>query len=89
MDTRLAIEPRLPMDGPIMIDSGYRDITGRIRHLLSASPIAELRRIRVQQEGDRVLLMGQVRSFYLKQMAQETVRRAGTGIHIVNSVSVD
>lgn len=72
-----------------MIDSGYRDLTGRIKHLLAESPIADIRRIRVEQDGDRLLLHGRVRTFYAKQMAQETVRRANSGLHIVNSVNVD
>ncbi len=72
-----------------MIDSGYRDLTGRIQHLLSESPLAELRTIRVEQDGDRLLMHGKVRSFYAKQTAQETVRRASQDLHIVNSVSVD
>ncbi|MEZ6137802.1 MAG: BON domain-containing protein [Pirellulaceae bacterium] len=72
-----------------MIDSGFRDITGRIKHLLASSPIAEVRRLRVLQEGDRVLLEGRVRTFYAKQMAQETIRSATRGLHIVNSVHVD
>ncbi len=72
-----------------MIDSGFRDVTGRIEYLLAESPIAEVRRIRVEQEGDRILLQGQVRSFYAKQMAQETIRRAVQNLHIVNSVNVD
>ena len=72
-----------------MIDSGFRDLTGRMKLLLSESPIAEVRRIRVEQDGDRVLLQGRVRTFYAKQMAQETVRRASGELHIVNSVSVD
>lgn len=72
-----------------MIDSGIRDVTGRLKLLLAKSPIAEVRRIRVEQDGNRVLLSGRVRSFYAKQMAQETIRHAGDGLHIVNSVNVD
>lgn len=72
-----------------MIDSGFRDVTGRIRHLLAESPIAEVRRVRVEQQGDQVFLQGRVRSFYVKQMAQETVRRAVGKLRIVNSVSVE
>ena len=72
-----------------MIDSGFRDVTGRIQHLLAESPIADLRRIRVEQEGNRVLLQGRVRTFYAKQMAQETARRATQDLRIVNSVNVD
>lgn len=72
-----------------MIDSGYRDVTGIIRHELARSPIAEVRRVLVEQQGNRVLLQGRVKSFYAKQMAQETVRHAASGMHIVNSVNVD
>lgn len=75
--------------GALMIDSGSRDITGRIKLLLAESPIAEVRRIQVEQDGDRVMLSGRVRTFYAKQMAQETIRRATGGLHIVNSVAVD
>ncbi len=72
-----------------MIDSGYRDLTGRIRVLLSESPIAEVRQLKVEQDGDRLLIQGRVRSFYVKQMAQETIRNAVGELHIVNSVDVD
>ena len=72
-----------------MINSGIRDVTGRIRHLLSASPIADVRRIQVERKGDQVLLHGHVSSFYAKQMAQETVRRVVGELQIVNSVGVD
>ena len=72
-----------------MIDSALCDFTGRIKSLLLTSPIAEVRRIRVVQDGDRVLLQGRVRTFYAKQMAQETARRANCGLYIVNSVSVE
>lgn len=77
------------MDGRIMIHAGFHDVTGRLRLLLSESPIAEIRKIRVEQEGDTVMLEGRVRSFYAKQMAQETIRGATTGLHIENRVRVD
>lgn len=72
-----------------MIDSGFRDITGRIRHLLAESPISDVRRVDVEQVGDRVLLSGRVRTFYAKQMAQETVKSAVGKLQLVNSVNVD
>ena len=72
-----------------MIDSGIRDVTRRIRHLLLESALADVRRIRVEREGDCVLLQGRVRTFYAKQMAQETVRRAAGELQIINSVCVD
>ena len=72
-----------------MIDSGFRDVTGRISILLAESPIAEVRRVRVEQQGDQVFLQGRVRTFYAKQMAQETIRRAAGDLQIVNSVNVE
>ena len=72
-----------------MIESAYCDITGRMKILLEKSPIAEVRRIHVQREGNRVMLSGRVRTYYAKQMAQETVRQAGNGLHIINKVDVD
>jgi osmotically-inducible protein OsmY len=77
------------MDGHIMIHAGFHDVTGRLRLLLAESPIAEIRKIRVEQEGDTVMLEGRVRSFYAKQMAQETIRVASNGLHIDNRVRVD
>lgn len=78
-----------PMDGHPMIDSAFLDVTGRIKRLLSESPLSEVRRIRVEHDGDRVFLQGRVKTFYAKQMAQETIRSAAGGLHIVNSVRVD
>jgi osmotically-inducible protein OsmY len=75
--------------GALMIDSGFQDITCRIKLLLAESPLAEVRQVRVEQDGDRVVLFGRVRTFYAKQMAQETIRPATSGLHIVNSLAVD
>lgn len=72
-----------------MIDSAHCDVTNRIRVLLAESPLSEVRKIEVEQVGDRLLLHGRVRTFYAKQVAQETIRNAARGLHIVNDVSVD
>ena len=72
-----------------MIESETCDVTNRVRSLLSGSPIAEVRRLQVEHQGDRVLLHGRVRTFYAKQMAQETVRSAVGKLLLVNSVNVD
>lgn len=72
-----------------MIHAGFHDVTGRLRLLLSESPLSEVRRIRVEQEGDTVMLDGFVRSFYAKQMAQETIRNAAHGLQIENRVRVE
>lgn len=71
-----------------MIDAGFHDVTGRLKILLSESPIAEVRRIHVEQTGDCVMLQGRVRSYYAKQMAQETIRDATNGLKIDNCVNV-
>ena len=72
-----------------MIDSLLRDNLAFIRHLLSESPMAEIRKVQVERDGDRLFLQGQVRTFYAKQMAQETIRSAAKGLQIVNSLNVD
>jgi hypothetical protein len=48
----------------------------------------ELRRLVVRETDDEVLVIGQVSSFYLKQLAQEAVRSAANGRSIVNRVEV-
>ncbi len=72
-----------------MIDSGIRDELGRLRLLLAESPLSDVRHVRVERKGNEVLLRGSVRSFYAKQMAQETVRRAAGDLQIVNTVDVN
>lgn len=72
-----------------MIDAGLRDVTARVRQILAASPHSELRRLQVEQHGNRFFLRGNVGSFYAKQMAQESVRCAVRGLRLVNNVSVD
>lgn len=58
-----------------------------------ASPLAadrpDLRAVRVDQTDAGVRLVGVVRSFYLKQVAQETVARLRPAERIENAVRVD
>lgn len=62
----------------------------RILHdALAKAGSAELRRIRVRIEGSDVLLVGQVSSYYLKQLAQEAMRRFIGKMQICNCISVD
>ncbi len=72
-----------------MIDAGFYDALGQAKKLLAESPFDELRNLRVERDGDDILLRGQVHSFYYKQLAQETVRTATCGIHLINAVDVD
>jgi|688.fasta_scaffold35406_2 osmotically-inducible protein OsmY len=72
-----------------MIDSGFQDIVSQARKLLTDSPFIELHKIDVMQSGERVTLRGEVASFFMKQLAQETVRSATRGLEVSNEVAVD
>jgi hypothetical protein len=56
--------------------------------LLSSSTNPELRRLSVRETDDEIRITGSVSSFYLKQMAQESVRPAMEGRRLVNKVEV-
>jgi len=72
-----------------MIDSGFQDVLGLARKLLRDSPFVALHDLEVDQVDEQVLLKGRVDSFFLKQIAQETVRSATRGIEMINEVIVD
>jgi len=72
-----------------MIDSGFQDALGQAKKMLNDSSFAALRELRVEQEGEHVLLRGRVDTFFLKQLAQETVRSATRGIEMINEILVD
>jgi len=72
-----------------MIDSGFQDVVSQARKLLTDSPFVELHKIDVMQSGERVTLRGDVASFFMKQLAQETVRSATRGLEVSNEVAVD
>jgi len=72
-----------------MIDSGFQDVLGHAKKMLNESPFHALRTLHVEQVGDQVLLEGMVSSFFLKQLAQETVRSATRGIEMVNRIAVN
>lgn len=55
---------------------------------LRESPYRELKNIRVQASGKSVCLTGMVSSFFLKQMAQETVRPIFPNQRIYNHIQV-
>jgi hypothetical protein len=74
---------------PALIDSGFQDVLGQAKKLLAESPIAELKRIRLEQHGETITLSGRLSNFYLKQQAQETIRPAMRGLRVRNAVRVD
>lgn len=55
---------------------------------LSSSPLPELRRLVVTATDDEVVITGRVSSYYLKQLAQESVRGAVAGRRLLNRVAV-
>ncbi|MBU6174371.1 MAG: BON domain-containing protein [Planctomycetes bacterium] len=71
-----------------MIDSGFQDVLGQAKRLLNESPFPSLRTLSVELRGDQFALLGNVHSFFLKQVAQETIRSATRGIDFVNEISV-
>ena len=60
----------------------------RATDALLQSPLADLRKLSVQETEVAVLIQGKVSSYYLKQMAQETVMPALAGRCLVNRVTV-
>lgn len=72
----------------MMIDSGFHDVLGQAKKLLSESPLQELHRLRIEQRGETITLSGKLSNFYLKQQAQETIRSAARGLQVNNLVRV-
>jgi hypothetical protein len=56
--------------------------------LLSCSPIPELRKLEVTETDREVVITGRVSSFYIKQLAQESIRSAVAGRRLQNQVVV-
>ena len=55
---------------------------------LTSSPLGQLRQLVVVADDTQVVITGQVSSYYLKQMAQETVRSALGDRTLLNRVEV-
>ena len=60
----------------------------RAAALLRDNPVNDLRRLEVIETDSDVTITGIVTSYYLKQMAQETVRPALNGRRLRNKVIV-
>ena len=54
--------------------------------LQSSNP--ELRRVRVSESAESIVLKGTVSSYYLKQLAQESVKAGAEGRRVVNQIVV-
>lgn len=55
---------------------------------LRHSPHPSLRGLHLEQIEEKIILKGRVSSYYLKQLAQETVMAAHPGQELVNEVTV-
>ncbi len=55
---------------------------------LRHSPIPALRKLAVEESDTTLVLLGNVSSYYLKQLAQETVMQALDGRELLNRVAV-
>lgn len=71
-----------------MIDAGFHDALGQVKRLLQESPFPSIRRLEVKVEGEHFRLNGSVDSFYLKQVAQETVRSVVRCTDLINEIRV-
>ena len=67
-----------------------KDFQKRAQKALAASPFYALRELQVEREGDALLILGQVSSFYHKQLAQEVVlaMAKAKAYRVVNSIEV-
>lgn len=71
-----------------MIRPGLQDVVSQAKKLLDDSPFPELHAVDVDQEGEKVRLRGEVATYFLKQVAQETVRSATRGLEVENELLV-
>lgn len=63
-------------------------LTSEVADALAHSPLGHLRRLVVVENDAEVVITGTVSSYYLKQMAQETIRYAVGTRRILNHVEV-
>ena len=64
------------------------ELPARAAALLRDNPVNDLRRLEVIESDSELVITGIVTSFYLKQMAQETVRPVLAGRRLRNKVLV-
>ena len=76
-----------PRSGP-MIDSGFQDVAGLAKRLLLNSSFASVRALHVRLLNEHLELYGEVESFYIKQIAQETIRSATRNFEVINAIEV-
>ncbi len=63
-------------------------LTPEAASVLARAPNPQLRRVRVSETDQAIVLRGTVSSYYLKQLAQECLRSVAEGRRIVNLLEV-
>lgn len=72
-----------------MVTSQCADrIKGEVCAELDRTQHSALRRIRCEYQHGMLQLIGEVNSYYLKQLAQEHARRVDGVTHVINSIHV-
>lgn len=72
----------------VMIQVKSQPLSQQASTMLANSSVRELREIRVDEDDETLELSGQVRSYYHKQLAQETIRSAAMGRRLINRLKV-
>lgn len=72
-----------------MINPSLQEVVSQAKKLLDDSPFAELHGVDVDSQDERVHLRGEVQTYFLKQVAQETVRSATHGLEVRNDLRVE
>ncbi len=68
--------------------SKVASLQDQIENILSANPFLAQQKLQLEAERGRIVLRGVVRSFYQKQMAQETLRYVAGVEEIENLLEV-
>lgn len=71
-----------------MMETTQQDVAQAALAILAQSSIRELRHLSVDRSANKLQLTGRVRSFYHKQLAQESIRPVAAGMRLVNRVDV-
>jgi hypothetical protein len=76
-----------------MLVSTAKDVQAKAQQALSSSLVYALRELLVERDGQKLVITGEVCSFYHKQLAQEIVRQAleqvdDVELDVVNAINV-
>lgn len=78
----------LLVDAPVNTAATVCDRRQHLEESFKTNSHLQLRGLVCESQGDVVILRGQVNSYYLKQMAQELVKRLAPDAQIANLITV-